>query len=86
MGEYSENRLLSGEQTWVGTSVKFNYGYEILDRRYYEYMPENGYVSVINPNIAIFEEKGPTYTVYDFINKLASGEPYRIGTRTYGAK
>lgn len=78
------DRLLTKEQNWVGTAVIYNYGVKNLNNRYYDYMPEDGYVAVVSRVISLLDQKEPTYIIHDFVRKLAAGEPYRYGRRTYG--
>ena len=79
-----ENRLLTMERSWVGTKVAFNYGAKVMDNRYYDYIPEEGYVAAVSREISLLDQLEPTYIIHDFIQKLAAGEPYRYGRRTYG--
>ncbi|MDX1357897.1 MAG: hypothetical protein R3232_03605 [Clostridia bacterium] len=83
LDDYSEERLLGNEQNWVGAYVRFDYGYKIENTRYYEYMAENSYVAAVSNSISLFKDKESTYTIYDFVNKLSAGEPYKYGKRTY---
>jgi len=79
-----DDRLLTMERSWVGTMIPFNYGAKILDNRYYDYIPEEGYVAAISREISLLNQLEPTYIIHDFTQKLAAGEPYRYGRRTYG--
>ncbi len=80
----SVDRLLTIEQNWVGTLVELHCGVKVLDNRYYDYIPDGSYVAVVSRLISGLDQKEPTYIIHDFVRKLAAGEPYKYGRRTYG--